>query len=49
MVIIIVDVILKLKVLLSTDVALVDDEKYSELVDELGTSSRSQTEFIYIR
>ncbi len=46
MVIIIVDVILKLKVLLSTDVALVDDEKYSELVDELGTSSRSQTEFI---
>jgi hypothetical protein len=46
MVIIIVDVILKLKILLDTNVALVDDEEYSELVDELGSSSRSQKEFI---
>jgi hypothetical protein len=46
MVMMIVDVILKLKELLDTDVALVDDEEYSELVDELGSSSKGQREFI---
>ena len=40
------DVILKLKVLLDTDVASINDEEYSELVDELGTSNKSQKEFI---
>ncbi|WP_253351600.1 hypothetical protein [Sebaldella sp. S0638] len=40
------DVLLKLKVLLDTDVALMDDEEYSKLVEEIGTSNKSQKEFI---
>ena len=43
---IVVDVILKLKELLDTDVALMDNEEYSNLVDELGTSNKSQIKFI---
>ena len=40
------DIIMRLKKYFNTDVALMDDEEYSNLVDELGTSVENQKKFI---
>ncbi|MCP1226765.1 hypothetical protein, partial [Sebaldella sp. S0638] len=40
------DIIMRLKKYFNTDVALMDDEEYSDLVDDLGTSVENQKKFI---
>ena len=40
------DIITKLKILLDTSIVSMDDEKYFELVDSLGTSNENQEKFI---
>lgn len=40
------DIIMRLNRYFETDVALMDDEEYHELVDELGTSAKNQKKFV---
>ncbi|MCP1226543.1 hypothetical protein [Sebaldella sp. S0638] len=40
------DIITKLKILLDTSIVSMDDEKYFDLVDSLGTSNENQEKFI---